>query len=204
MIGTHGRGGAARVLFGSCAEGVLRRSARPVLVARTVAAAADSIERVLCAFDGSAAARRAFHAAADIAVDRDLELYLLSVVQLDDLYATGYERDCFDPDGSIRTLYEDARRELKALGATAAVRGVRIAVHVAGGSDVASIIVSGAAQFGCGMVMMGTRGRHGIAAVLGSTAAAVTQGASVPVLVFHERRRVRYMPDVQAAILHAH
>jgi len=201
VIGTHGRGGPARVLFGSCAEGVLHRSARPVLVAR---AAGDSIERILCAFDGSAAAQRAFDAAVDIAVERNVELHLLSVIQLDDLYATGYERDHFDPDGSIGALYEDARRDLKALGASAANRGVRIAVHVVGGRDVASIIVAGAAQFGCGMVVMGTRGRHGIPAVLGSTATGVTRGASVPVLVLHERRRMRYTPDVQAAILHAH
>jgi predicted phosphoribosyltransferase/nucleotide-binding universal stress UspA family protein len=193
VIGTHGRGGIARALFGSCAEGVLRRSARPVLVAHGEGTGpAGSLARMLCAYDGSAAARRAFDAVAALAVERDAELHVLSVVQLEDLYATGYERDGFDPDGSIHELYDEARHALKTLAASVAPSGVRVAPHVVGGADAAALIADYAARHGCGLIAMGTHGRRGIGrAVLGSTAEAVIRRAAAPVLVFHEPPRAQ-------------
>jgi nucleotide-binding universal stress UspA family protein len=193
-IGTHGRSGMAHALLGSCAESVLHRSARPVLVAPAIDAVAPpsgTLARVLCAFDGSAAARRAFETAAALAAERDAELHLLTVIPIDHLYATGYERDGFDPDGSIGRLYDDARSELKTLAASAAARRARIALHVAGGFPAAAVIAACAAQYQCGIIVMGTHGRRGLVqAVLGSTAATVIRGGIAPVLVVHERVHV--------------
>ena len=87
VAGTHGRHGVSHAVLGSCAEALVRRSARPVLIARTSPAQQTALERILCAFDGSAAARQAFEAAATLAENGGAELHLLTVVQLDDLYA---------------------------------------------------------------------------------------------------------------------
>lgn len=187
VVGTHGRSGIAHAVFGSCAEGVLHRSVRPVLVAREAPAGAPApFERVLCAFDGSPSARRAFDAAAALASARNGELHLLTVVQMAGLYALGYERDGFDPDGSIGHLYDDARRELKALAASTPGDS-RVALHVVGGTDVPGLIVDCAAKARCGLIAMGTHGRGGLGrALLGSSAQTVIRDAAVPVLTFRE------------------
>ncbi|MBV8367882.1 MAG: universal stress protein [Candidatus Eremiobacteraeota bacterium] len=204
VVGTHARSGLPHAFFGSCAEGVLRYSARPVLVARDgVAPRSGTFERVLCAYDGSAAARRAFEAVAAFAAARRIEVHLLSVVQLDNLYATGYERDGFDPDGSIRSIYDEARRALKVLAAGPASSGVCVALHVGGGADVAAVIGASAAAYRCGLIAMGTHGRRGITrALLGSTAESVIRGGAAPVLALHERVAVpmpSLVPDVKNA-----
>jgi nucleotide-binding universal stress UspA family protein len=202
ILGTHGRGGIAHVLFGSCAEGVVRRSARPVLVAHGAQPApAGALDRLLCAFDGSAAARLAFDAVAALAAERDGELHVVTVVPLEDLYATGYERDGFDPDGSIHRLYDEARHALQTLAASVAPSGVRIAPHVVGGTDVAALIVDYAVRYGCGLIALGTHGRRGIGrAVLGSTAECVVRRAAAPVLVFHVPPRAAHASAATATL----
>ncbi len=195
VTGTHGRTGLSRITFGSISEGVLERNVRPLLAVHAGPQPAALLGRLMCAFDGSAAARRAFEAAARLAANRGAELHLLSVVQLDDLYASGYERDGFDPDGSIGRLYDDAKRELKALAAAKAASGLRVALHVAGGADVAGVIAGCATQFGCDLIVMGTHGRRGLSrALLGSTAEGVIHDAGVPVLVMHRRSPVAAGP----------
>jgi nucleotide-binding universal stress UspA family protein len=195
VTGTHGRTGLSRMTFGSISEGVLERSVRPLLVVHAGPQPAALLGRLMCAFDGSDAARRAFEAAARLAAYRGAELHLLSVVQLDDLYASGYERDGFDPDGSIGLLYDDAKRELKALVAVKAASGLRVALHVAGGADVAGVIAACATRFGCDLIVMGTHGRRGLSrALLGSTADGVIHDAGVPVLVTRRRAPVAARP----------
>jgi nucleotide-binding universal stress UspA family protein len=200
IVGTRGRSGFDAILFGSCAEGVLHGSSRPVLVVRRPTRPAGSTQRVLCAFGGSDSARRAFDAAVGLAAAQAAELHVISVIQLDDLYAGGYERDRFDPDGSIGRLYDAARRDLKNVAADAASGDVRIALHVAGGSDVAAIISTCAERFGCGLIVMGTHGRRGLTrAILGSTAEAVIRDANAPVLVVHDGSPRTTTPAVQKA-----
>ena len=201
-IGTHGRRGLSRTLLGSCAEGVLRRSTLPVLIVHGAQPEVRSLDRVLCAFDGSNAAQRAFEAAAAFAAGRDAEVHLLAVVPIDNLYATGYEQDGFDPDGSIGELYDEARRRLKSVAAGTIGRGVRVALHVVGGADVAAIIAGCAVQYGCGLVILGTHGRRGLArAALGSTAEGVIRNGTVPVLACREhlgaQRRERSAADAR-------
>jgi nucleotide-binding universal stress UspA family protein len=185
-IGTHGRSGIARALLGSCAEGVLRKSPLPVLVAHAASAdGEDRFARILCAVDGSRAARRAFEAAVALAAERDAELHLLSVVQVADMYATEFELEGFDPDGSMSAIYTEARAAVKALAAEAIAHGARVKPQVLGGADVAERIVRYAKAQHCEIVLIGTHGRGGIErAMLGSTAEGVLRSITTPVLAF--------------------
>jgi nucleotide-binding universal stress UspA family protein len=188
VIGTHGRTGLARGVLGSCAEGVLRKSPVPVLVAHAPAAIpATLFERILCAVDDSPAARRAFEAAVALAVERRAELHLLTVVQIADLYAAGFERDGFDPDGSMSAIYAEARAAVKRLAAEALAHGARIKPLVLGGADVAERIIACATAQRCGLIVLGTHGRGGIRrALAGSTAEGVLRSSPIPVLAFRD------------------
>jgi nucleotide-binding universal stress UspA family protein len=202
-IGTHGRSGIARAVLGSCAEGVLRRSTVPVLVAHATSDGGP-IERILCAVDESPAAREAYDAAVTLAVERDAELHLLSVVQVADLYAAGFELEGFDPDGSMSTIYADARAAVKKLAAEALVHGARVKPHVLGGSDVAERIVQCATMQRCGLILLGTHGRRGLRrALLGSTAEGVLRTTTIPTVAFRDPNRESAARTPEAAALTA-
>ena len=69
VIGTHGRSGFNRLLYGSIAEQVLHRSPCPVLTVPPHSAAAHSdarFKRILCAMDFSPAAMQALGFALDL------------------------------------------------------------------------------------------------------------------------------------------
>ena len=198
-IGTHGRRGIPRAFLGSCAEGVLRKGEVPVLVAHASSAdGGDVLGRILCAVDDSPAARSAFDAAAALAAKHLAELHLLSVVQIADEYAAGFELEGFDPDGSMSAIYAEARAGVKALAARAIDRGARVRPHVLGGADIAERIVQCATVHRCGLIVLGTHGRGGVSrTILGSTAEAVLRSSTIPVLAFRDPRK-REQPE------HAH
>lgn len=189
-IGTHGRQGIPRAFLGSCAEGVLRKSQVPVLVAHAASAGGgDPFERILCAVDDSPAARRAFDAAVALATERGAELHVLSVVQIADMYAAGFELEGFDPDGSMSAIYAEARATVKALAAGLIAQDARLKPHVLGGSNVAERIVQCATAHRCGLIVLGTHGRGGMRrAILGSTAEGVLRSSTIPVLAFRDSR----------------
>ena len=188
VVGTHGHGGLARAFLGSVAEGVLRKSPVPVLVGHAGQPdATRPIDRILCAVDGSPASRAAFDAAVSLARAWNVELYLLSVVQVADEYASAYEVEQFDPDGSMHAIYADARFAVKALAGEASARGARVEPHTVGGSDVAERIVQSARMWNCGLVVLGTHGRGGVRrAIVGSVAEAVLRSSTIPGLVFRD------------------
>lgn len=196
-VGTRGWKGIARAFFGSCAEGVLRRSPVPVLIGHATSAyVGDPFERILCAVDDSPAARRAFEGAVALAVERDAELHVLSVVQVADMYAAAFELESFDPDGSMSAIYAEAKAAVKALGADAITHGARVKPHVLGGSDVAERIVQCATTSRCGVIVLGTHGRGGIRrTILGSTAEGVLRSTTIPVIAFRDPRTLEDAED---------
>jgi nucleotide-binding universal stress UspA family protein len=200
-MGTRGWKGIARAFFGSCAEGVLRRSRVPVLIGHATSGNVEgSFERMLCAVDDSPAARRAFDAAVAFAVERDAELHVLSVVQVADVYAAAFELEGFDPDGSMSAIYAEAKAAVKALGADAITHGARVKPHVLGGSDIAERIVQCATSSRCGVIMLGTHGRGGIRrAILGSTAEGVLRSTTIPVIAFRDPRPHEDAEDARRA-----
>jgi nucleotide-binding universal stress UspA family protein len=197
-IGTHGRHGIARALLGSCAEGVLRRSDVPVLVAHTGFAAGDPepFERILCAVDDSPAAKRAFDAASSLAVERHAELHVLSVV--DEVAAVTV--DGTNPAGSLSTIYAQTWKTIDALTAGC---GGTVKRHVVAAANVAERIVRYANDEGCNLIVVGTHGRGGLPrAILGSTAEAILRSSAIPVLAYRdpsERRIGVEVPRTPAA-----
>lgn len=83
VMGTHGRRGVTRLLFGSVTEEVVRNAPCPVLTVRT--GAADSperaVQRLLVPIDFSEASEVALRHAMEIARTYDAELDLLHVVE---------------------------------------------------------------------------------------------------------------------------
>jgi len=70
VMGSHGRTGVQRLLFGSVTEAVVRRSATPVLVAPRASAGLQhpvTLDVVLCAVDFSPSSQRALAYAASVA-----------------------------------------------------------------------------------------------------------------------------------------
>jgi nucleotide-binding universal stress UspA family protein len=189
VMGTHGREGVVRALLGSCTEGLLRQSDLPVLVVRGSRGASNAapIRGILCALDGSPPSDAAFATALAIAGQRQARLELLTIVQIDDAYAEAYEKERFDPDGTIAGLYAAARSPLENLASQAEAQGVESETRVIGASRVAETIVAYASESLSDLIVLGTHGRHGIErAFLGSTAEAVLRHSTVPVLAVHK------------------
>jgi nucleotide-binding universal stress UspA family protein len=184
-------------VLGMHARELLQRSLCPVLVTPPSPRGGHSFERILCAFDGSPAARRAFDGALAIAAERGAELHLITVVELDDVYAMQYESEGYDPGGTIGKLYDAARAQLAVLTEDASALGVGLVVRVVGGADVARSILVRALQLGCDLIVLGTHGRRGRErGLLGSTTEAVVCAARVPVLAYRELPPVRISAGV--------
>jgi nucleotide-binding universal stress UspA family protein len=88
VLGTHGRGGAQRLLLGSVAENVIRQAGVPVLVARQKQHdfidvnhpnSVPNLKRILCPVNFTAAARAALELAASIAGQFNAQLTVLHV-----------------------------------------------------------------------------------------------------------------------------
>ena len=157
-MGTHGRSGVDRYLFGSLAERTLRTAHVPVL---TVNAAEDdglaTLEDVVIATDGSDGAERAGDHAIAVAGATGARLHVLTV------------GDDADP---ARRLAVRAREA--GVDATAAVRAGRPGEEIRAYADAE----------GADLVVLGSHGRTGVERVLlGSVAERVLRTATEPVLV---------------------
>lgn len=176
VVGTHGRTGLSRVLMGSIAEKIVRRSRCSVLVVRPDDAA-KPFTHVLCPIDDSESAQHALRLAAMLARVEHARLTLLNVVELT-LYAGR------KPVQYIQYLERSASGLLdKAL---AEVRGTvpsavaRTATGSPGGQTLALLDEDPTID----LVVMGSHGRGGIKRVLfGSVAEKVMRYARCPVLV---------------------
>lgn len=67
VMGTHGRTGLPRLMFGSVTEAVMRRATIPVLAISPIATGQTSIETIVCAIEFTAAWQRAMRLAASLA-----------------------------------------------------------------------------------------------------------------------------------------
>jgi nucleotide-binding universal stress UspA family protein len=157
-VGSHGTSRAAGVLFGSVATAMAHHAPCSVLVARE--APADPFPRTIVhANDGSPESLDAALVAGRIAVRHDATLVTLHVA---DSASTGEGV----AEGSVRLIESTGQRPV---------------LRVAHGSPHRRI-VEAANQTGASLIVMGSRGRTGLAA-LGSVSERVTHNASCSVLV---------------------
>ncbi len=171
-LGDSGHSRFERLLLGSTAENVVRRSSIPVLVVRR--SAMGPIRRALVPLDfdpGSAAALRF----AVSRLPRDAEIHVLHVVP--PIHTMEPLLIPIEPDR------ETAEADLAKILAKA-VQGREVESEVAFLGDPAATILDRAEKLGVDLIVISTHGRRGLArALVGSVAEKVVRYSKGPVLV---------------------
>lgn len=180
VMGTHGRRGVRRLLFGSVAEEVLRTSPCPVLTTRAHDARprADALQRLVVPVDFSAPSRQALQFAAGLALAYGLPLTLVHVVDLPTLPTL------YDLEVSGRSPDEIEARvhaELQTWGRSVAAGGQDVSVLVETGDPVSALL--DCASTPNDLLVMATHGLSGAKRrLLGSVAEGVLRRAPGPVI----------------------
>jgi nucleotide-binding universal stress UspA family protein len=188
---THGRTGLGRVIYGSVADAVLRRSPVPVLLVRARGAAggwpATPDPSVVVALDGSGLAEAALRPAAELARLLGARLVLVRVVEPAFTHY-GYA-DVRAPSGLVEpdpsADLAAAKSYLEYAAATIQREGLAVETRVEYGAP-ATAIGEVAAATGALAIVMATHGRGGLARlVLGSVATALLHNSQVPLYLVH-------------------
>jgi nucleotide-binding universal stress UspA family protein len=184
VMGTHGRGRMAHLLLGSVAEKVARTAPCPVLTMRDhpLAASVEGL-RILVPTDLSACSDAAVGTAKRLAAKLGGSVRMLHVIESPAVGAS-FGSELFVPEApgvqSDRT--RDARIQLSGRILTDSRSRVTVTADVIQG-PVGAMITAYAEANGFDLIVMGTRGRGGLAHVLmGSIAESVIRTAPCPVL----------------------
>jgi len=177
VMGSHGRDGTERLLLGSVAETVVRRSSVPVTVVRRQPT--SSPDRVLIPFDGSQESRRALSHAIDQYPGAELTA----------LYVTYPASNPATPDklspGSVDAAETAAEAEsiLDVAKQTAETATAPVTVETTEGDPARSIVSYSDAER-VDHIVMGSHGRDGLTRLLlGSVAETVVRRAATSVTV---------------------
>ena len=133
--------------------------------------------KILVGYDGSAAGRKAFDAALELAAKDGAELYVLSVARPPEV------GDDVETEAVIENSRRYHRRILAELKSSVSAKGVKTHFEVAVGHPAEQIIYD-ADRHGVDLIVVGDRGRSKFARLLlGSVSRQVTEHAGRPVLV---------------------
>ena len=133
--------------------------------------------RILVGYDGSAAARKAFDTALELAGKHSAELYVLSVARPPEV------GDDVETEAVIENSRQYHRRLLAELKPQVAAKGVKAHFEVGVGHPAEQIIYD-ADRHGVDLIIVGHRGRSQLARfLLGSVSKQVVQYAGHPVMV---------------------
>lgn len=186
VLGTHGRGGFERLMLGSVAEKVLRKSPCPVLTVPRQAPGeapreAPAFRHILCPLDFSGASLRALEYALSLAKEADARLTLLHVIEsLPEEEPPENLR--FDVLGYRDYLRRAAGDRLLGLIPEGAREWCRPEVVVAPGKAYRGILNTAAARH-ADLIVMGVAGHGTLDSLLfGSTTQYVVRAAACPVL----------------------
>jgi nucleotide-binding universal stress UspA family protein len=187
VMGTHGRRGVERMLFGSVTEEVVRKAPCPAFTVRTDADTSphQAVRRVLAPVDFSEASDVAVRHAREIALTYGAEIDLLHVVE-EPFYpsAYGYEPTAF-PTGevleNVETQLGNMAREMI---------GYEHAMIEARTGDPAGEILDYTDANEIDLIVIATHGRTGLDRVLmGSVAERVLRRAPTPVFLVKPGRK---------------
>jgi nucleotide-binding universal stress UspA family protein len=194
VMTTHGRTGIRRAWLGSVADGMVRKSAVPVLMVRPSAKRArqrraPEFTRILIPLDGSSSAEAVVPHALDLAGADTREVLLIRVVEpvTIPMRPSVYAAPTTRPDAeAIERLVSAASNYLDAVADR--IRGrlasVRVRTTVAVSRHAAKAILDAATRFDARLVAMTTRGRGASRLLLGGTADKALRGLSVPLLLY--------------------
>jgi nucleotide-binding universal stress UspA family protein len=186
-MGTHGRTGIGRALFGSIADQVLRRATAPVLLASPASERRwplDRAVRILVPLDGSDFSEAALPAAralaGTLAAGPGADVRLLRVVEPAGGGLVGQQAPAFMSDPAAALAAADEYLESLAVAFRSEARAV--SVDASAGRP-AETIAAAARDEAADVIVMATHGRGGLArVVLGSVAFDVLRRVTVPVL----------------------
>lgn len=193
IVGSHEKSGLARILLGSVASAVLRQAPCSVEVVRAVSPP-DRGMKILLATDGSECSALAAQSIAARPWPVDTEVRILSVVELMlTPMQAAFEPPFADAD-TMAALRETAMK--RAQDAIASAEQVLTAAGLKTGEEISvlvdpvkRIILDEAAQWGAGMIVIGSHGRRGVDRLLmGSVSEAVALHAPCSVEVIRRGR----------------
>jgi len=174
VMGTHGRTGMARILLGSVAEAVLRRSTIPLCIIRRPRTGVVH-RRFLVPVADDDLTRATVHYAIDAAQSLGSSILFCTVL------------NPVARKTAVQVL-EEAER-------LAREQGVECSAVVLGGSDISKVILDHAYADGSDAIVMASHGREGFDRLVnGSVAEAVIRSSRIPVVV------IRQQPDVESRV----
>ena len=181
VIGTHGRTGVQRLLLGSVAENVLRRSPTPVLVVPVAMAKREDlalVDSVICGVDFAESTQRVVEYAVSVTATTGARLIVAHVLEWSE------ESDSLpSPDAhGFPTSEDDAIARLNAL-ITSEMRARCSPELAVGYGSPGDELLRLAKERGADLIVLGVRRRNPLDLVLfGSTVRRVLRDAPCPVL----------------------
>ncbi len=179
-MGTHGHGGLKHAFLGSVTERTLRTIDCPVLAVKQDSAKAEEpITRILLAVDFSSHSDRAVEVTAGLAERLAATVDVLHAFELPPDYIPYTAPLSLEFEQKIETI---ARESLNRVGERFEKSQPAVTLHSRRGHP--SVMISEAAEeFGCQLIVMGTRGNTGLSHVLlGSVAERTIRTAPCSVL----------------------
>jgi nucleotide-binding universal stress UspA family protein len=197
VMTSHGRTGLSRAWLGSVADGVIRRSAIPVLMLRPTSEIAawlappNPYRKILVPLDGSQEAAAVCDAATALARCSGARLMLLRIVPpvplltTDETIAAVYPTLIPD-EVATAGIVEEARQKLDGIARTMVDRdGVEVDHHVLVASNVAQAVLDFASASSADAIAMSTHSRGPSRLLMGSIADKLLRGSHLPVLLLH-------------------
>ncbi|HZU77485.1 MAG TPA: universal stress protein [Dehalococcoidia bacterium] len=194
-LATRGRGGFTRLLLGSVADAVVRRSSKPVLLVSPLEAdehaRSVTLRRVLLPLDGSSFAEQAVPLAGTVAHLLDAELVLARVEPFGPVWPYGVAPDA---EGALEQLTgRAAQRYLEQAQQRLPVKVVSSAVVLRGAPQ--AMLTTFVGQNDVGLVVMATHGRSGLGRlVIGSVADAIIRTGTPTLLLPPAAARTAWSP----------
>ena len=178
VVGTHGRGGVDRLICGSVAEAVLRRSSRPVLTVLSTDAARQGapIHRILHPSDFSDRSWPALGVARALARAHGATLILMHVAAPEVLAGGAFyaPADLGPERAELARLREQSERA--GLAGSVQTRFCQ--------GDPATEVLLAAEELGCDLIVLGSHGRTGLRRLMmGSVAESVIRRAPCLTLI---------------------
>ena len=183
IVGTHGRSAVANFFMGSVAEQVVRRAKGVMLTVPKGADIQVPPQKVLVPMDFSDPSRRAYERALWLSSKFDCEILVLHVVervaalQGGEILAAALGSN--EPESYYRYAVRDATETLEKM----LEPPEQVSIEVDLGHPVDRIRAH-AEQWSADLIVMGTRGRSGLAS-LGSVAERTPRGGRCPVMIVH-------------------
>jgi len=186
VVGTHGRTGLSKLLAGSVATAVLRRAQCPVLAVRSLGPThpPEDVRAILHPTDFSERSEAALRVATLLARGLGARLIILHVAPFNALIS-----DMVVPVDPL-----PYHKALEAMRQRVDRPGLKYPIEARlRQGDAVEEVLRAADEPGCGLIVMGTHGRTGLARLLlGSVAETVLSQATCPVLA------VKAPPDVDS------